>query len=103
MLERADAGHPRQKGDAPRRDHHPSEGGHTVTVTPRELAHASSLHSALAELTNAAIAARPIVHTEAKKYLDGNGPEGTLKAVAALERLDAALADAGETLAEVRS
>jgi hypothetical protein len=74
-----------------------------VTATPRELAHASELRSALAELNNAAVAARPIVKADAEKYLDGNGPDGTLTSVQVLERLDAALADAGEALAAVSS
>lgn len=74
-----------------------------MTATPRELAHAAELHSALAELNNAAIAARPVVKADAEKYLDGNGPDGTLKSVQALERLDAAIADAGEALSAVVS
>lgn len=74
-----------------------------MTATPRELARAGELASALAELNNAAIAARPIVKADADKYLDGNGPEGTLRSVQALERLDAAIADAGEALAAVTS
>lgn len=69
-----------------------------MTATPRELAYASELRSALVELSNAAIAARSIVADEAAKYLDGNGPEGTLKAVRSLDRLDAAIADAGDVL-----
>lgn len=74
-----------------------------MTVTPRELAYASELRSALAELTTAAMSARSIVKADADKYLDGNGPDGTLRSVQVLERLDAAITDAGETLAAVSS
>lgn len=74
-----------------------------MTATPKELAYASSLCSALVELNNAALEARSIVKAEAEAYLDGNGPEGTLKAVRVLDRLDAALADAGEALSAVSS
>lgn len=69
-----------------------------MTATPKELAHAGALRSALAELSNAAIEVRPFLDAEAAKYLDGNGPEGSLKSVRVLERLDAALADAGDAL-----
>jgi len=74
-----------------------------VTATPRELAHAAELRSTLVELNNAAIAARSIVKADAEKYLDGNAPDGTLKSVRVLEQLDAAIADAGQVLAEVGS
>lgn len=74
-----------------------------MTATPRELAHASELRSALAELNNVAIEARSIVKADAEKYLDGNGPDGSLKSVRVLERLDAALADAGDALSAVSS
>ena len=74
-----------------------------MTATPRELAHAAELRSALAELNNAAIDARPTVAAEARKYLDGNAPDGSLKSVRVLERLDAAIADAGEALSAVTS
>jgi hypothetical protein len=63
-----------------------------VTVTPRELAHASELRSALAELNNAAHAARPYVEAAAFRSPVLGSPALTL------ERLDAALADAGDVL-----
>lgn len=69
-----------------------------MAATPKELVCASELRSALAELNNAAIETRPIVEAEAEAYLDGSASRGTLRAVRVLERLDAALADAGEVL-----
>ena len=74
-----------------------------MTATPRELAHASSLRSALAELNNAAIEARPHVKAVADQYLDGNTAGGGLRAVNALDRLDGAIADAGDVLSRVAS
>jgi len=69
-----------------------------VTATPRELAHASELRSALAELNNAAVASRPFVLVSSHSR-DGRQPiEGLGDSTLTLERLDAALADAGEVL-----
>lgn len=74
-----------------------------MTATPRELAYASELRSALAELNNAALSARPYVasHTIAAKtagMLEVAG-DSSLH----LERLDAAIADAGDVLSRCSS
>lgn len=74
-----------------------------MTATPRELAPAAELRSALAELNNVAIDARRVVKTEAERYANPNEPGGTFAAVNVLERLDAAIADAGEALSAVGS
>lgn len=69
-----------------------------MTVTPRELAHAAELRSTLVELNNAAIAARPFVEHQTKAWSERGGLATIGDATLTLERLDAAIADAGDVL-----
>jgi hypothetical protein len=74
-----------------------------VTATPRELAHAAELCSALAELNNAALLARPYVASSRIAAETRGDAEMVLEHEARLERIDAAIADAGDLLSRVES
>lgn len=69
-----------------------------MTATPRELAHAAELATSLAELNNAALLARPYVASSASHARTANMLELAAAHDATLERLDAAIADAGDVL-----
>lgn len=69
-----------------------------MTVTPRELAHAAELRSALAELNNAAIDARPYLASHKIAHELRDMLEVAAESGRHLDRLNAAIADAGEVL-----
>lgn len=69
-----------------------------MTATPRELAYASELRSALVELNNAAHAARPYVADHRSAESVGEPRLDLGDSSLTLERLDAAIADAGDVL-----
>lgn len=69
-----------------------------MTATPRELAHAGELSSALAELNNAALLARPYVASHSIAAKTSGMDEVAAESGRHLDRLDAAIADAGDVL-----
>jgi hypothetical protein len=74
-----------------------------VTTSPDPLATRRAELNVLRELVDAAIAARPYVeHSQPGRYVEGL-TERASHAGELLDRLDAAIADAGELLAEVSS
>lgn len=78
-----------------------SEGGPPVTIESLNAARERDLVRVLRELNDAAIAARPYVKSEADAGIVGAFGRDALAAGALLDRLDLALADAGEYLAGV--
>lgn len=86
-----------------RLNRYPSEGGPPVTTAPDPLATRRDELRVLRELNNAAIVARPYL-TAAREHFGALLLDGPAADVMELEhRLDAAIADAGELLAEVSS
>ena len=74
-----------------------------MTTANRDTRDVGQLAGVLRELVAAAIAARPCVEAGAEHYRDLLLDAKAADAVELLERLDAALADAGELLAEATS
>jgi hypothetical protein len=74
-----------------------------VTATPRELAHAAELRSTLVELNNAAIDARRYIYSHTAGAKAAGMIEVAAESGAHLDRLDAAIADAGDLLSRVAS